>query len=348
MDGRALVVIASAWCVSFVATLVTKRLATTIGLLDAPNERSSHSIPTPSGGGLGFVLTGCLVAAILPNVRRELALIVFFSLALAGVGLRDDIRHVPVRLRFLTQFLALGGALYVLGVFGSLPPLLAVLVLIAGVWWVNLFNFMDGIDGIAGGQALFMLAAAAALGVWQRPSFVSSAEWLWMLAIAAAVIAFLQFNWPPAAIFMGDVGSTWLAYVIFVFAVLSVRDGWLVIPAWLILGGIFIADSTTTLFRRMIRRARWLEAHRSHAYQHLATHWSSHRRVTLAAAAINLCWLAPLAYVTLIWPAVRWAVAVIALVPLIAGALALGAGHADPARRVPIGEGRKVGFKERR
>jgi Fuc2NAc and GlcNAc transferase len=272
---------------------------------------------------------------MLPNLRAELGAAVLFSLAIAAVGLRDDIRHVPVGLRFLTQFVALGGSLYVLGVFEHVHLAAAVLILLAGVWWVNLFNFMDGIDGIAGGEALFMLAAAAALGAWYSPRVVSSGEWLWMLAIAAAVIAFLQFNWPPAAIFMGDVGSTWLAYVIFVFAVVSVRDGWLAIPAWLILGGLFIADSTTTLLRRMLRRANWMEAHRSHAYQHLAAGWNSHRRVTLSAAAVDLCWLAPLAYVSLRWSDARWVAVLAAYAPLAAAALALGAGQSHARPRMP-------------
>ena len=275
------------------------------------------------------MLTGCVAAAILPNVRREFAVIVFFSLALAGVGLRDDIRHVPIRLRFLTQFLALGGALYALGVFQYLHPFLALLVLIGGVWWVNLFNFMDGIDGIAGVEGVFMLAAATALGAWHTPSLVSSAEWLWMLAIAAAVIAFLQFNWPPATIFMGDVGSTWLAYLIFVFAVVSVRDRWMGAPAWLILGGVFIVDSTTTLFTRMARRVRWFEAHRSHAYQRLAWRLNAHKPVTLLTVAINLFWLGPCAWAAQVWPEWGWAYVALAYVPLAGIAVRLGSGTSD-------------------
>jgi Fuc2NAc and GlcNAc transferase len=341
MRGSAVAVIASAWCLSFITTLLTKLFATRVGLLDAPNERSSHSIPTANGGGIGFVLAGCFAAAVMPDQRTELVVVLLLSLAIAGVGLRDDIRHVPVRIRFLTQFLATGGALFALGVFQHSHPLVALLALIAGVWWINLFNFMDGIDGIAGTQALFMLIAAAALSAWHRPSLVSSGEWMWMLAIAAAVIAFLQFNWPPATIFMGDVGSTWLAYVLFVIAMMSVRDGWLAIPTWLILGGLFIADSTTTLFRRMLRRTRWFEAHRSHAYQRLALRWISHRRVTLGAAAINVCWLAPLAYASLRWADLRWVITVVALLPLVAGALSLGAGRSDGERRMPVVGGQR-------
>jgi Fuc2NAc and GlcNAc transferase len=341
MHRSAVAVIASAWCMSFIMTLLTKRFATRVGLLDAPNERSSHTIPTANGGGLGFVLAGCLSAAVMPDQRTELVVVLLLSLAIAGVGLRDDIRHVPVHIRFLTQFLVSGGALFALGVFQHSHPLVVLLALMAGVWWINLFNFMDGIDGIAGMQAVFMLVAAAALAAWQQPHVTSGPEWIWMIAIAAAVVAFLQFNWPPATIFMGDVGSTWLAYVMFVFAVMSVRDGWLAIPTWLILGGLFIADSTTTLLRRLLRRTRWFEAHRSHAYQRLAMRWRSHRRVTLVAAAVNVCWLAPLAYASLRWADLRWPITVVALLPLVAGALSLGAGRSDAERRMPAVGGQR-------
>jgi Fuc2NAc and GlcNAc transferase len=150
-----------------------------------------------------------------------------------------------------------------------------------------------------------------------------------MIAIAAAVAAFLQFNWPPASIFMGDVGSTWLAYVIFFVAVLSVREGWLGVPAWLILGGVFIVDSTTTLFRRMMKRVRWFEAHRSHAYQRLALHLNAHRPVTLLAVAVNLLWLAPCAWAAQVWPEWGWAYVALAYVPVAGVAIALGAGTSD-------------------
>jgi Fuc2NAc and GlcNAc transferase len=194
---------------------------------------------------------------------------------------------------------------------------------------------MDGIDGLAGMQALFMLLAAACFSVWQQPHVTHVPEWTWMIAIAAAVVAFLQFNWPPATIFMGDVGSTWLAFMMVSVAAISVLDGWMTTSTWLILGGVFIVDSTTTLLRRMFRKARWFEAHRSHAYQRLAVRWRSHRHVTLLVSAINLLWLAPVAYVSLLWPQWAWFLTGVAYTPLIAASLALGAGSAgDPSSAV--------------
>ena len=174
-----------------------------------------------------------------------------------------------------------------------------------------------------------MLLVAALLAAWGRPQVMASAEWIWMIAIAAAVAAFLQFNWAPASIFMGDVGSTWLAYVIFFVAVISVREGWLGVPAWLIFGGVFIVDSTTTLLRRMMRRARWFEAHRSHAYQRLALRLNAHRPVTLLAVAVNLLWLAPCAWAAQVWPEWGWAYVALAYVPL-AGVASRSGRHIRP------------------
>jgi Fuc2NAc and GlcNAc transferase len=323
------VVIALAFGVSWAGTFLTRRFAIRLGLLDAPNQRSSHRIPTPSGGGIGFVIAAALVALVLPLQLPELWVILSLSLVLAGVGLIDDARHVAVGARFAIQILALAGGLTAAGAFQGPHPWVGVILLLSGVWWVNLFNFMDGIDGIAATQAIFTLLAAAALAAWERPDVVGSTSWVWMMAIAAAVAAFLLFNWPPASIFMGDVGSTWLAYVIFFMAVISVRDRWLHVPTWLILGGVFIVDSTATLFQRMARRVRLSEAHRSHAYQRLSRRLKAHLPVTSLGIAINVLWLAPWAWAAQAWPSWAWAAASIAYLPLVVGAYALGAGRAD-------------------
>jgi Fuc2NAc and GlcNAc transferase len=206
---------------------------------------------------------------------------------------------------------------------------LAGLLLFAGVWWINLFNFMDGIDGIAASQAVFMLVAAAVLGVWFHPGVADVSGWLWMLAVAAATLGFLRFNWPPARIFMGDVGSTYLAFMIFALALLSVREGWLTYPVWLVLGAVFVSDASVTLLRRMLAGERWFEAHRSHAYQRLSRRWGSHRRVTLLSISFNLLLLAPLAWTCLAWPRWAWVCVVLTYTPLAAAMLALGAGKQD-------------------
>lgn len=313
---------------AWVGTRLVLLQAGRLRLVQAPNRRSSHVKPTPHGGGLGIVLGGGAAGIWLAWVQGG----VFWPISglaflLAALGLWDDVRHLPARTRFAVQVLLCALLLQALG--GSTPLALTGLLLFAGVWWVNLFNFMDGIDAMAASQAVFMLVAGALLGVWFHPGAADAAGWLWMLAVAAATLGFLLFNWPPARIFMGDVGSTYLAFMIFALALLSVREGWLTYPVWLVLGTVFVADASVTLLRRMLAGERWFEAHRSHAYQRLSRRWGSHRRVTLLAIAVNLLWLAPLAWACLAWPGWAWICVVLAYGPLVTAMLALGAGKKD-------------------
>lgn len=324
-----------------------RRHAETLRLVQIPNHRSSHVRPTPTGGGLGMVVAGSMAG---------LGLVLFFgwvvggvvlglAAMLAGVGLCDDVARLPTRVRFGVQVVVCAGGLIALG---DLPALalgsrlefqvtgwaLFGLLLLAGVWWINLFNFMDGIDGIAGMQAVFMLLAGAVMAVWAVPEAVHSPIWMWMLCVAAATVGFLLLNWPPAKIFMGDVGSTWLAFMVFVLALLSVQAGWLSYAVWLVLAAVFVTDATVTLLTRMLRGERWYEAHRSHAYQRLSRRWqggrkAGHRSVTLLVAAVNGLWLAPWAWACLRWPDWSLAFVMAAYAPIVSAALWLGAGKAD-------------------
>jgi Fuc2NAc and GlcNAc transferase len=329
-----------------VAAWVLRR-AETLRLVQMPNHRSSHVRPTPTGGGLGIVVAGSLAG---------IALVLFFgwvfggvvlglAAVLAGVGLRDDVAHLSARVRFGVQVAVCVGLLVVLGDLPALALggwlefsvtgwLLFGLLLLAGVWWINLFNFMDGIDGIAGMQAVFMLLAGGAMAMWAEPEAVHSPIWMWMLCVAAAAVGFLLLNWPPAKIFMGDVGSTWLAFMAFALALLSVQAGWLSYAVWLVLAAVFVTDTTVTLITRMLRGERWYEAHRSHTYQRLSRRWqgdrkAGHRSVTLLVSAVNGLWLAPLAWACLQWPAKSVAFVAAAYLPLVLAALWLGAGRPD-------------------
>lgn len=313
---------------AWVGTRLVLLHAGRLGLVQAPNHRSSHVKPTPYGGGLGIVLGGGVAGIWLAWVQGGvLWLISGLAFLLAVLGLWDDVRHLPARTRFAVQVLLCALLLQVLG--APTPLALTGLLLFAGVWWVNLFNFMDGIDGMAASQAVFMLVAGAVLGAWFHPEAIDAAGWLWMLAVAAATLGFLVFNWPPARIFMGDMGSTYLAFMIFALALLSVRDGWLTYPVWLALGAVFVADASLTLIRRMLAGERWFEAHCSHAYQRLSRRWGSHGRVTLLAIGFNLLWLAPLAWACLAWPRWAWIYVVLAYGPLVTALLVVGARKQD-------------------
>lgn len=324
-----------------------RRRAEALRLVQIPNHRSSHVQPTPNGGGLGIVVAGSLAG---------LGLVLFLgwwlggfvlgcAAVLAAVGLRDDMAHLPARVRFGVQVAVCVGLLVALGDMPALALsvglefqvtgwILFGLLLLAGVWWINLFNFMDGIDGIAGTQAVFMLLAGAVLAAWSQPEAMSSPAWLLMLFVVAATVGFLLLNWPPAKIFMGDVGSTWLAFMVFALALLCVQAGWLSYAAWLVLAAVFVTDATVTLLTRMLRGERWYEAHRSHAYQRLSRRWQGdrkvgHRSVTLLVAAINGLWLAPWAWACVQWPVGSVAFVVAAYLPLVLASLWLGAGRPD-------------------
>jgi Fuc2NAc and GlcNAc transferase len=321
---------------SFAGVWVVRRLAPQ-RLLDLPNERSSHSAPTPRGGGLGLTLAhllGVLAASLLGLLPHELAVaLIGGGLLVAAIGFLDDHGHVPAWLRLTCHVLAL---LWAIRCLGGLPPVDfgwgplslgrwgTVLLVLYLAWFLNLFNFMDGIDGIAGTQALSMTVTASLL-MWVGG--MGSGPALPLLLLAAATTGFLIWNWPPAKIFMGDVGSGYLGFALGASALWTVVEGNLTVWVWLILGGAFLADATVTLWVRARARAPLAKAHRSHAYQRLSRHWRSHGRVTLAFAGVNVLWLAPWAYLAMSRPGLGAAFAVAALTPLFLLAAYLGAGQ---------------------
>src|SRR5574338_32021 len=282
-----------------------RRYALARSLIDVPNARSSHTVPTPRGGGVAIVVSFLVtlpICAVLGFVPWPAA----WGLLGAGggivlLGFLDDHGHIAARWRLLGHFAAaawvlfwLGGlpAITVLGISVELGWVGHVLAAIYLVWVLNLYNFMDGIDGIAsvealcvclGGACLYLLIDRAALAV---PPVV----------LACAVAGFLYWNFPPARIFMGDAGSGFLGIVL---GALSLQAAWVapqLLWSWIILLGVFIVDATWTLLRRLLRGDRVYEAHRSHAYQFASRHYGRHLPVTLAVGAINLLWLLPMAF----------------------------------------------------
>jgi len=216
------------------------------------------------------------------------------------------------------------GYLASIGVYGVSPPF--PIYTLGLVWLINLFNFMDGIDGIAAIEAVCVLSGCVLL-LWFQGAPLQTLAWPMLLAVT--VVGFLLWNWPPASIFMGDVGSGFLGYVLGCFLVDTAVAGLIPVWSWLILLGVFVVDATVTLVRRALSGARWYEAHRSHAYQHAAQKWKSHRKVSLAVLGINLVWLLPLAWLAALIPEHGWLIMVVALAPLVAAALWLGAGNEE-------------------
>lgn len=307
-------------------------------LMDLPNDRSSHEQPTPRGGGLAIVIAFSLSLVILFAVGLlpwPLLMALSALLPLAVVGFIDDHGHVSARWRFLLQAMAAGWALYWLGgietlrvndVSLALGPVAGLLAGLFMVWMLNLFNFMDGIDGIAASETLSVGLMAALLLSLGTGIGLTATAWV-ALALAAASGGFLAWNWPPARIFMGDVGSGVLGFVLAVLALWSAIHEELSLVVWLILAGVFLVDATLTLLIRMLRGERWYEAHRSHAFQHAARRWGSHRTITLSVLAINVGWLLPMAWLAATHPSWELALLALALLPLTLLAYRLGAGR---------------------
>ena len=325
-----------AFAAAAVLTGYVRRLAILHDVLDVPTARSSHTVATPRGGGVAVVvvvIAAALVQRAAGVIDTPLLLALLGGVAVAAVGFVDDRHAVSPGVRLLLHFAA---GVWAVSCLGGLPPLqigahtvqlgwIGFCIAVLGVvWTLNLFNFMDGIDGIAASEAVFVALAGATLSAGTQGAVAASA-----VVFAAAAGGFLLWNWPPARIFMGDVGSGFMGYVISVLALaatkLSPTGAWV----WLILGGAFFADATATLARRVLRGRRAHEPHRSHAYQQLARRWGSHRSVTLLLLAVNLLWLAPLAMLAVRRPEWAGILVLVALLPLAALALLCGAGGAE-------------------
>ena len=280
-------------------------------IMDVPNERSSHMLPTPRGGGLAVVVVTLFAAAVLALAPTLLTIeptpeprvmwgLLAAALLIAGVSLADDMtKGLSPSLRFAVHASAAMVAIYACGYWRSLElPWLGrvevgwlglplTLLWIVGV--VNFFNFMDGIDGLAGVQAL---AGAAGWAAW---AFVAGDRLVVALAVAlmGATLGFLRHNWPPAKIFLGDVGSAFLGFGFAAIPLLAARGQERPVAERLPLAGAlmiapFVIDATFTLLRRLVRGERITEAHRSHLYQRLVITGLSHGRVALAYLGLGL------------------------------------------------------------
>ncbi len=324
-----LLVTALSWCL----TIWIERKAKRLGLVQHPNHRSSHVVPTPSGGGVAIAVSALLAGGVLCLWASVTLLPIITAVALiAMLGFVDDLRDLPAAFRFPMQALIIASLIWTIWPLPAVPLvlgmtlsgwLLAGLILFAGLWWLNLFNFMDGIDGLAGSQSVLILFGACLIW-WSEQLNAPDVPALWLACVTiAAVLGFLLRNWPPARIFMGDAGSNALALIIFAIAMLTIAANNLNYQAWLILPCIFVTDATVTLLRRIARGERPWQAHRCHAYQQLARRWG-HRRVTLLYGALTLFWALPLA----LWAQFSgaWTLVPLAYAPLIGLAAWAGAG----------------------
>ncbi len=267
-------------------------------ILDIPNERSSHTLPTPRGGGVVFVALFLAVILLCPFFfPREASPWLALSgggLAVAAVGWIDDRKTLPAWQRLGIHSLAVLWALYH---FGGMPSLSlgftslplgmfgSILSFLGGVWMINLYNFMDGIDGLAAGEAVLVSIMSAFLTTGTPVS-------LPLFALAASVLGFLLWNWSPAKVFMGDAGSGFLGFAFFCFALYTENSNILPLLTWAVLLSVFAVDATLTLVMRARQRKHLSEAHRDHLYQQFIKAGSKHSTVSsvilLATAFLSL------------------------------------------------------------
>lgn len=330
------VVFALAWAL----TAVLRRYALKHHVIDTPNARSSHTVPTPRGGGVAIVASFSLLLPIV-GLQGWLGWTEIWAISGAGLGVAllgflDDHGHIAARWRLLGHFAAAGWALWCIGglpalsVFGHSWQLGAPGYFVAAfylVWLLNLYNFMDGIDGIASVEAICVVVGGASFYAMSSQHELAAAP----VILACAVAGFLCWNFPPAKIFMGDAGSGFLGMVL---GILTLQAGWAMpelLWAWLILLGAFVVDATLTLSRRLLRGEKVYEAHRTHAYQWAARKLGKHLPVTAGVGLLNVFWLYPVAWLVATGRLEGILGVLIAYIPLCFIALWFGSGRAEPS-----------------
>jgi len=274
---------------SFILTYFIKEYALKNSLVAEVNERSSHTIPTPHGGGIAIAITwftGLLYLFLIGNIDSSLYYALMVGTVISIVSYFDDLFKLSPKVRLITQtFVALLG-LYFLGGFEKfdfffftidnqiITNIFAFFII---VWFINLYNFLDGIDGYAGSEAIFLGLAGFLLFGGEH-----------FLVLIVAVLGFLVWNWHKAKIFMGDVGSTLLGYNVAIFTIYYANQEATSFWTWIVLFGLFWFDATLTLFRRYKNKEKLSQAHKKHTYQRLNQSGWKHNKVVLFSILVNI------------------------------------------------------------
>ena len=330
-----------------VLTLGVIKFAPRLGLVDIPVARSAHSIPKPLGGGVALAVPYFLCVTWLSanGVVSDSLQAYLACLFIMLLGFYDDRWRLASRVRLPLQLLlgfvavrSIGVATVDFGFFMLADPyVLTLLAVLSIVWLANLTNFMDGIDGIAGSQLLSTsLSCILLLLVWESGgtkvvsgNIALDAILILSTVLVASALGFLLWNWSPARLFMGDAGSGFIGFSLGLLALETLVSQRMSVWSWVLLLGVFIADTAVTLAARIVRGAIWYEGHSQHAYQILARRLESHGRVVLLLLSVNFFWLLPLAWLAGILSDYGVLFAIIGLLPLLVVCYRLGAGRAE-------------------
>lgn len=273
---------------SFFLTFIVKFFAEKRSLLDVPNERSLHIKPTARGGGIAIVLTwfpGITYLFFSKNIDPNLYFALMSGLLISVISFIDDIYKLTYLPRLIVQAIATIIALFFIGGLKKIDIgfyiiensfFLTLLIFFSILWFINLFNFIDGIDGYAATEAIFV---SLALIFFLKDTF--------LLLFAASILGFIPWNWDKAKIFMGDIGSTLLGFTLAVFAVYYQNITEFSIFNWLILTSVFWFDATYTLFNRLRNKEKLNQAHKKHIYQRIVQSGFTHQKTVLFSLAIN-------------------------------------------------------------
>jgi len=275
--------------ISFILTYFIRQFALKYKLIDVPNERSSHNAPTPKGGGIAIVISwflGITILFFVGYVEDSLYFALLSGIILSVVSLIDDFIDVKPFIRLIFQFITVIIAFYFLnGLRPFIIPELSLnnlyvlypLVILGMVWFINLFNFMDGVDGFASTEAILISLVI----------FILSGNII-NLVLIGCIAGFLFWNWPKAKIFMGDVGSTQLGFILVILGVYFHNKLEFSILNWIMLSSPFWFDATFTLYRRWRNKEKLSQAHRKHAYQRIVQAGFSHQKVNFYLIGINI------------------------------------------------------------
>ena len=275
---------------SFTLTYIIKNYYIKNAILEEVNERSSHTVPTPHGGGIAIVITW-FVGLVYLNYVNEIDATLFYALmvgvVISVVSYFDDIYELSPKLRLGVQLAVALGALVALGGLNTLDfgiftitndIVTNTIAIVAIIWYINLYNFLDGINGYAGSEAIFL--SIAGFLIFGGAHFG---------VLGVATLGFLYWNWNKAKIFMGDVGSTLLGYNVAIFTLYYANQEATNLWVWIILFGVFWFDATLTLIRRKLNGEKLSQAHKKHGYQRLNQSGWSHFKVTNYSIVVNVC-----------------------------------------------------------
>ena len=300
--------------ISFSLTYFIKNYMIKKSLVATVNERSSHTTPTPHGGGIALAITwfiGLFYLFITNQIEQNLFYALLFGAVISIVSFFDDIYELSPKIRLMVQAIVAIGGLYFLGGFETFTFVIFdiqnaiftnIFAFFMIIWFINLYNFLDGINGYAGSEAIFLALAGFILFGGNH-----------FLVLAVAVLGFLFWNWNKAKIFMGDVGSTLLGYNIAIFTIYYANEQATNFWIWIILFGVYWFDATLTLIRRKLNKEKLSQAHKKHGYQRLTQAGWSHYKVTNYSIGLNIILFFIVYFVSNIFVALVLALIVLAL-----------------------------------